>query len=215
MRKLALVAVLLAAASGVAVAQTPARQDYGLPELHVVRAVTLAPAYSCRPEDEFQKGYEKTALFLSDHSKRRNSPDLLFNGACKGVDYFQSSTAGDDMALIADLGADVSVEKMTAHLAFNKQNVHSFDAYSKFARSVKVEANHTYVVLLNKGDIRGLFLFTVAEHVPNERVSLKYAVKEYQVMEVRAQSKGFSWEQPSSPAESDSVEERAQTKKQN
>ena len=210
MRKLGFIVVLLAVASGVAIAQTPARQDYGLPELHIVKAVTLAPSYSCRSEEEFQKGYEKSALFLSSYSKQRNSPDLLFNGACKGVDYFDASTGGDDMALIADLGADVSVEKMSAHLAFNKRGVHDFDAYSKFARKVKVEANHTYVVLINKSDIRGLFFFTVAEHIPNERVSLKYAVKEYQLMNLRAESKGFSWGQPSSTAQSDSVEEKAQ-----
>ncbi|HKR00228.1 MAG TPA: hypothetical protein VJT09_06120 [Pyrinomonadaceae bacterium] len=213
MRKLALVALLLAAASAVAVAQTPARQDYGLPDLHVIRTITLAPSYSCRSQEEFQKGYEQSALFLSSYSKRSNSPDLLFNGACKGTDYFQASTGGDDMALIADLGTDVSVENLTAHQVFNKRGVHNFDDYSKFARSVKVEANHTYVVLLSKHELRGLYIFTVAEHVPNERVSLRYAVKEYQIMEVRAQSSGFSWGQPSAAIASEAVEQRA--RKQN
>ena len=215
MKKFALIATLLLAASSLAVAQNVANQDYGLPELHVIKTVTLSPSYSCRSKEEFQKGYESTALFLSDYSKKRNSPDLLFNGACRGEDYFHASTAGDDMALIADLGADTSLETITAHLAFNKRNVHSFDAYSKFARSVKVEANHTYVVLLNKGEIRGLFVFTVVDHVPNERVDLKYAVKEYQIMNVKAQSPGFSWEQKNAAVESNPIVEKAESKRQN
>lgn len=215
MKKLALIATLLLAASSVAVAQNATNQDYGLPELHVIKTVTLSPTYGCRSNDEFQKGYESTALFLSDYSKKRNSPDLLFNGACRDEDYFQASTAGDDMALIADLGTDASLETITAHLAFNKRNVHSFDAYSKFASDVKVEANHTYAVLLNKREVRGLFVFTVVKHVPNERVELKYAVKEYQIMDVKAQSPGFSWEQKSAAVESNSIVEKAQGRRQN
>src|SRR5215467_1596653 len=71
-----------------------------LPLLHQIKAVTLAPSYSCRSSEEFSKGYASTALFLSDFG----GPDLLFNGACGSVDYFQAATAGDDMSLVADLG---------------------------------------------------------------------------------------------------------------
>jgi hypothetical protein len=120
MRKLIFIAVLAALAMSVS-----ADQNYNLPELHVLQTVTLAPCYSCRSREEYQKGYSTTALFLSDHSKRRNSPDLLFNGFRSGEDFFEASTAGDDMALIADLGADVPVEKLSAHNAFNLSNVHS------------------------------------------------------------------------------------------
>src|SRR3954469_8218001 len=200
MKRVLFVALTLLLASSAAAAQ----QDYGLPELHAIKTVTLSPSYSCRSHEDFAKGYESTALFLSDYSKRRNSPDLLFNGACKSDDEFQASTAGDDMALIADLGTDVSIEQLSAHSAFNKQNVHSFPAYSKFAQTVKVEANHTYVVLLNKSEMRGLFIFTVTSYVPNRQVKIKYAVKEYQVIGVKAQSPGFSWEQQNSVALTDS-----------
>lgn len=190
-------------------------QDYGLPELHTIKTVTLAPSYSCRSSEDFGRGYEKTALFLSDYSKRMNAPDLLFNGACKSEDYFESSTAGDDMALIADLGTDVSIEQLSAHLAFNKQNVHSFPAYSKFAQAVKVEANHTYVVLLSKSGVRGLFIFTVTSYVPNERVKLKYAVKEYQILDVKAQSPGFSWGQVNNAAQVEANTVKEESRKQN
>lgn len=201
---------LLLASSAIAKAQ-----DYGLPELHTIKTVTLSPSYSCRSQEDSAKGYESTALFLSDYSKRRNSPDLLFNGACKSDDEFQASTAGDDMALIADLGTDVSIEQLSAHSAFNKQNVHSFPAYSKFAQTVKVEANHTYVVLLNKSEMRGLFIFTVTSYVPNQQVKIKYAVKEYQVIDVKAQSPGFSWEQQNSVALTGSSTVQEQSRKQN
>lgn len=172
-----------------------ANEGFNLPELHVIKTVTLGPCYSCREAAEFMKGYQNTALFLSDYSRRRNSPDLLYNGAPGGApDYFESSTAGDDMALIADLGKDAELEKISAQLAFNLRNVHSYPAYTKFARVAGVEKGHTYAVLLNKREIRGLFIFKVIDHVPNERVELRYAVKEYQILDVKAASTGFSWE---------------------
>ncbi len=175
-------------------AQTAA-QKIELPELHTIKTVTLSPSYSCRSSDDFQKGYANTALFVSAYSKQRNSPDLLFNGACRSEDYFEASTAGDGFSLIADLGAEVSLEEVSASRAFNLKRVHSYAEYSKFADAVKVEANHTYAVLLNESDKRGLFIFKVVEYVPNEKVVLRYAVKSYQIMPsggVRAE--GFNWE---------------------
>jgi hypothetical protein len=169
-------------------------QEVGLPELHTIKTVTLAPSYSCRSSEESRKGYANTALFLSAYSKQRNSPDLLFNGACKSDDDFQASTAGDDFSLIADLGAEVSLEEVSASRAFNLKRVHSYADYSKFADTVKVAANHTYAVLLNESDKRGLFVFKVVEYVPNETVVLRYAVKSYQIMpsgQIRAA--GFDW----------------------
>lgn len=193
MRKLILFAAV------VALALTAfADQNYDLPELHVIKTATLSPCYSCRSGEEFQKGYGNTALFLSSYSKQRNNPDLLFNGSRGGEDYFESVNSGDDMALIADLGPDVSVEKITAHSAFNLRNVHSYPAYTKFARVAKAEKNHTYAVLLNKGEIRGLFVFTVVNYTPNERVDLRYAVKDYQILAVKASSSGFDWERENS-----------------
>ena len=170
-------------------------QNIEVPELHTIKWATLSPSYSCRPTEEFQHGYANTALFLSPYSKQRNMPDLLFNGACKAEDYFHSSTAGDDMALIADLGAKVSLEEVTASRAFNLRRVHSDADYSKFAQNVKVQPNHTYAVLLNKRELRGLFIFTVVNYVPNEKVELKYAVKAYQIMQGHPiASSGFDWE---------------------
>jgi hypothetical protein len=168
---------------------------FELPALHQIKGATLAPSYSCRSSEEFGRGYENTALFLSDFSKRRTGPDLLFNSACGSDDYFEAATAGDDMSLIADLGAGVSLEEVSASRAFNVQRVHSFPAYSKFARAVKVEAGHTYAVLLNASSKRGLFVFTVTGHVPNKEVSLRYAVKSYQVVPGgQISSTGFQWE---------------------
>jgi hypothetical protein len=124
-----------------------------LPILNRVFTVTLSPSYSCRPRDEFARGYEATALFLSGFSKSMNEPDLLFNGACNSPDYF----VGDDMSLIADLGAEVKLTDLSAHTAFNVRNTFGYENESKFVQSLPVILNHTYAVLLNKSDIRGLF----------------------------------------------------------
>jgi hypothetical protein len=173
----------------------PSGNDLGLPTLNVIREITLGPSYSCRSDSEFKEGYAGTALFLSDYAKRGNSPDLLFNGACGSPDYFEASTAGDDMSLIADLGRNVHLEDLSAYRTFNLQNVHSFPAYSQFARVVNVQPDHTYAVLLNEGEKRGLFVFTVIEYVPNQKVSLRYAVESYQLNVARpAVSPGFEWE---------------------
>src|SRR5262245_6443963 len=145
------------------------KADLGLPELHVIKTVTLSPSYSCRSREEFRTGYANTALFLSRYSDDRNSPDLLFNGACGSEDYFEGSTAGDDMSLIADLG-DVPLEEVTTSKAFNFKRVHSFDLYSRFVQKVKVQNNHTYALLINKSDVRGLFVFSVVGFVPNEKL---------------------------------------------
>lgn len=167
-----------------------------LPQLHQIKEANLSPSYSCRAPEEFAKGYENTVLYLAD-VPNRHSPDLLFNGACGAEDYFQAATGGDDMSLIADLGANTSLADISASRAFNVQRVHSFPAYSKFTQAVKVEANHTYAVLLNAMYKRGLFVFTVTEYVPNKKVRLKYAVKSYQLTTSSGQrvSAGFSWDQ--------------------
>jgi len=194
MRIFSLLVAATFAASISLFAQNPT-QKFELPELHTIKTATLSPSYSCRPPDEFQRGYQNTALFLSAYSKQRNSPDLLFNGACRGEDDFEASTAGDDMSLIADLGANVSLEEVSADRAFNLKRVDSPEAYSKFVQATKVELNHTYAVLLNERDKRGLFLFTVVGYVPNGKVELRYAVKSYQIMPGgQIVSAGFDWE---------------------
>jgi hypothetical protein len=80
------------------------KNELGLPELNVVRTAVLSPNYGCRSDAAFREGYAQTALFLSEYSRKRNAPDLLFNGACRSEDYFQAAAAGDDMSLVADLG---------------------------------------------------------------------------------------------------------------
>src|SRR5258708_12884891 len=165
-------------------------EDLVLPALHKIKTVTLSPSYSCRPKEEFQRGYENTALFLS--TRRGNAPELLFNGACGSPDYFDSTTAGDQMGVMADLG-ELPLEKVTAHLAFNTHHVHSFELYSKFTQVAAVQPKHTYAVLIDRAELRSLFVFTVIGYVPNKKVDLRYAVKEYQFLQIRAQSPGFDW----------------------
>jgi hypothetical protein len=187
-----IVLLLMIIVSAAAQSKTP---NFGLPELHAVKTVMLSPAYSCRSPEEFQKGYESTALFLSAFSKQRNVPDLLFNGACKSENVFQP---GSTFSLIADLGSEVSLNEVSASRAFNLRRIASYDDYSKFVKAIKVELNHTYAVLLNGDDIRGLFIFKVIDFVPDERVVLEYAVKSYEVTpNGGVRSDGFDWEKRS------------------
>ena len=187
--------VLVVLVASISLVAQNTNQKYELPELHTIKTVTLSPSYSCRSSVESQQGYQNTALFLSAYSKQRNSPDLLFNGACKAEDYFMASTAGDSFSLFADLGAEVSLEEVSASRAFNLKRVHSYAEFSKFAQAVKIKLNHTYAVLLNESDKRGLFVFKVVSYVPNERVELRYAVKSYQIMQTsQIRSEGFDWE---------------------
>jgi hypothetical protein len=194
MKSFGLTVCFLLIASSSALSQN-AMPFFGLPELHTIKTVTLAPSYSCRSSEDFQKGYANTALFLSVYSKQRNSPDLLFNGACNADDDFHASTNGDAFSLIADLGVDVSLEEVSASRAFNLKRVHLYAEYSKFVDTTKVIANHTYAVLLNESDKRGLFIFKVIDYVPNQRVVLRYAVKSYQVTpNGQINAAGFDWE---------------------
>jgi hypothetical protein len=168
-----------------------ANSDDGLPPLYKIQSATLSPSYSCRSKEDFGKGYANTVLFLSHYSKDRNAPDLLFNGACKTADYFEGSTAGDDMSLIADLG-EIRLEDVSAHLAFNPTNISG--RHANFAMSVLVLSGHTYALVINKRDFRGLAVFHVEEYIPNKSVKLRYAVKEYQLIAKRTESEGFNWE---------------------
>ncbi len=170
-------------------------QDFGFPELHIIKTVTLSPPYSCRSPEQFQKGYETTALFLSRYSKQLNVPDLVFHGACKSGNYFQAGAGW--FSLIADLGPGVTLEEVSASAAVNLRRIHASNEYSKFVAAVKVEPNHTYAVLLNERDISGLFIFKVDEYMPDEKVVLRYAVKSYQITNGSVRAQGFDWEKRS------------------
>jgi hypothetical protein len=170
-------------------------QDLGLPELHKTSSLTLGPSYGCGTGEPVQTGddsYGSSALFLSKYSHQMNAPELLFNGACGAEDYLQSSLAGDEMSLIADLGT-VPLENVASQFVFNAKRVHSFDQYTKFAQVAKIQAGHTYAVVVNSSLVRGLFVFTVVDYVPNKKLDLQYAVKDYQVLSVQSQSPGFDW----------------------
>jgi hypothetical protein len=172
-----------------------AQDNYKLPDLHTIKTATLAPSYGCRSAEEFRKGYEGTALFLSAYAKQRNSPDLLFNGACRSDDTFEAATAGDDMALLADLGTGLTLENISAHDVYStfSPNKPPFVQETRYVNRVPVKLNHTYAVVLNKSEIRGLFIFTVVGYELNQRVELRYIVKNYQVQQTIAQSPGFDW----------------------
>ena len=190
------VALFLLAASMLLTASPSIPQnnrDLQLPVLQKIKRTTLSPTYGCRSKDDFHQGYAATALFLSGHSRNTNEPELLFNGACGSADTFDVQTAGDEFDLIADYG-DMPLASMTAQQAFSPTR--RVDALAKFSESAVVHAGHTYGVVINKGDTRGLFFFRAVTHVPNKKVELEYVVLDYQILQPVAQSPGFSWEHP-------------------
>lgn len=189
-----IVSIFVGLVTSISISAQTSDSTRDLPELNTIKTVTLAPSYSCRDETEFQKGYAATALFLTDTSKKQNDPELVFNGACRAEDYFVASTAGDDMSLIADLGENIPLEQLSAQKIFNLKMVQSVDAYSKFALNFKVQLNHTYAVLINETSKRGLFVFTVVNYVPNQKVELRYAVKSYQIIQASRAAEGFKWD---------------------
>lgn len=191
MRPPCLIALLLLSAASAA-AQTGTGE---LPELHTIKKVTLSPSYSCRPPQDFQKGYEGTALFLPGAAPGRNSPVLLFNGACGGPDHFDVNHAGADMSVIADLGEGVELSRLTAQDVFHGFTVggSSERRPMQFRVNAPVKWGHTYAVVLNKGDYRGLIFFAVTGYLPNERLDIRYVVKHYESLRIAAQSPGFDW----------------------
>ena len=191
-----LTTLILAAVIAAAVpANSQEKEDMQLPELHKIKRATLSPSYSCRSKEEFRKGYENTALFLSAYSRWRKSPEMLFDGACRSKDSFHGRTAGDSLDVITDYG-DVPLAGLTASQLFSLQR--RADSVSTFTSEAPVVAGHTYGMLINKSDVRGFFYFRVLAHVPNQKLELEYVVMDYQVLRVEAQSPGFSWDTKSS-----------------
>lgn len=176
MKRLTLFALLLLMTS-YARAQTPDNP----PQIGLRKTATLSPSYSCRSNEEFQKGYEGAALFLSDSMKRVNSPDLLFNSACKSKNYFDAATHGGNYSLIADVAADTDSSQLLSLVSIvDKRNSETIKKMG-FKRSVPVISGHTYAVLLDKHEIQGLFIFTVTDYVPDSRVELSYEILDYQI----------------------------------
>lgn len=186
MKSLVITVVIISMFVGINYSQ-PQKRDYGLPELHRIQQITLSPSYSCRLPDDPGRGYEQTALFLSTYSRQRNSFDLLFNGACRSDDKFDVP----EMSLISDLGTQINLEDISAHLAFNLKE--KAGENSKFERSVMVKEGHTYAVVINDRERLGMFVFTVIHHIQNQKVEIKYAVKSYQIANIAAESPGFEW----------------------
>jgi hypothetical protein len=173
--------------------QNKQQEDFGLPELHKIKTATLSPSYSCRTEDERQQGLATHSLFLSGFSRRTGRHELRLNGGCGTSGYFEGMSSGDHTGMIADLG-EMPLENVSAQLMFYKQNITPTDYCTKFMTRANVQAGHTYAVLASSSEVRAMFVFTVTAYIPNKRVDLNYVVKEYQILEMKAQSPGFSWE---------------------
>jgi hypothetical protein len=172
------------------------QENLGLPELHKIKRATLSPSYGCRSAEDFAVGYGDTALFLSAYSKKHNSPELLFDGACNSSsNYFSSATAGDFLDVIADFGS-IPLEELTASDVFGPHR--TVDSMAHFREMTRVEMGHTYAVLINKDTIRGFFFFRVTDYAP-QKLDLEYVVMDYSIIREELRAPGFDWSQRSRP----------------
>jgi hypothetical protein len=160
-------------------AQAPDTQ----PQIGVSRTIELTPSYSCRTPEEFRKGYQRTALFLSEDMRRLNSPDLLFNGACGSENYFQAATHGANASVIADLSIEPAAAAAGTQRLMQLDAEKDRDTLKKmgFDNDAAVVPGHIYAILLHKHGIRGLMMVTVTRHVQDKGVELTYEVLDYQV----------------------------------
>ena len=184
-----LLTLLLLINTAFSMGATPPKKDgaSALPLLHEIKRVTLETPYSCNGS------YKKSALFLSSYSKDRNSPDLLYNGACNpGDNYIEASTAGDDFSLISDLG-NISLTEVTAAKSFNFQR--TVGKNNNFKATQEIKVGHVYVVLTSKSEIRSLVAYKVVDQTIDGKMTLEYAVKSYSIQYTTEESKGFDWEQ--------------------
>ena len=150
------------------------------PQIGVSRTIELTPSYSCRPTEEFRRGFQKTALFLSEEMRVLNSPDLLFNGACGSENYFQASTHGGNHSLVADLST-IKAGDLLRLRQLDAQKDRAALFKMGFEDDAAVALGHTYAILLHKDGVRGLMIVTVTKHVQDKGVTLTYDVLDYQV----------------------------------
>ena len=162
-----------------------------LPTLNQVGSGSLAIPYGCKGGS-----YNTSALFLSAYSKTSNDPDLLYNGACSEGAYFEAALAGDDFAVITDVGVH-DILNATSHKAFNWVNVAGSD--NTFKQDVPVVAGHLYAVLITKSDVRALYWIKVKSVTPRGPIEFDYAVRQYELVSVDQASPGFDWEKPNAP----------------
>lgn len=155
-----------------------------LPALHRIRTVEVQTAYSCDGD------YETSAVFLTRYSEAKNAPDLLLNGTCNGEKYIHADTAGDDFALISDLGK-INLKDVTASKSFNFARRAGMD--NSFKRDMPIKEGHAYAVLTSKSDIRSLVIYKVVKLAENGAATLKYVAKSYSLQEQVVSSPGFSW----------------------
>jgi hypothetical protein len=195
MKSLFLAASLLLMASSAPMQNK--RKDYGLPELHKIQRTTLTRGYSCpvtEQTEQTMEGYAKQALFLSGYSRQHNGPELLFYVACSGPDYFTSATAGDQLDVLSDFG-EVRLDGLIASDVFGPHR--SVNSMADFREMIKIQAGHTYAVLINKGDIHGFFFFQVVNYVPNQKLELEYVVMNYSIFREEQRTPGFDWDKKS------------------
>merc|ERR1719282_65788 len=153
-----------------------------LPTLYQIQTYEFSKPYSCGGN------YTTSGLFLSADSLSRNTPELLYNGACGTSFYFDCATAGNDLCFIASLGS-VPLTELTPNDVVNYSS--GYTVNSNFYSGVKT--NTTYSVVGSKEEFRYFMAFTVDSIVDNGPAQISYSVFLYEEHSITKQSPGFDW----------------------
>jgi hypothetical protein len=157
---------------------------FGLPKLNTIKTAKFVAPYSS------PKGgsYEKSALFFSQYTKQRNTPDLIYNGSDRNSLYFQAGTGSDDFALISDLGT-VTLQQVTARKSFNWESMAGKG--NTFKNEVPLFKGHTYIVLESKEDVRALYAITINDIGTDLSAKVSYKILSYSAQQSLGKSPGF------------------------
>jgi len=169
------------------VASTSVGAD-GLPDLLVIKNHTFPLPWGCG-------SYDQASLWLSNFSKKMNSPDLLYNScvSCSATcsQTFSVNTVVWDSSAIAKFpqGTDLTTLSASTLIAFDWARAPMWET----SGWVSVAVGATYGVIIAKENIRSIYAFQVVNASVNGPVTINYGVFSYELMQVVKESPGSSW----------------------
>ncbi len=198
-RKQIMMNVILSTITAMMISQ-PAEAAPNLPELNVIKRVTLDGSYSCDNTKEYGLELVKDVNLIQD-------ADLFLNYACGTRMMFESGYRGAGLSLIADLGPQ-KLEDLNWMKALSP-TWQVGESYN-FRKSALVQQGHSYSVVINSRKASGLMVFTV-ENIDGQRVTIRYAVRQYALNLSTINTPGFDYEAPNKE-NSDQIDEAPKIK---
>lgn len=148
------------------------------PALYKINKFHFTGPYSCIP------GYNGSALFLSQASFARNSPEVLYYGSCPPQ---PAIWYGGTHGLMIDTGVrDLS--------SFSLNDAIYYSMNGGYVDHPTVVEKHTYVKLFADPTlVVGWMAITVDRIYPDGAMDARWGVFDYNLVEVTKESPGFEW----------------------